>query len=210
MPPTTTQSPALHAVLDFHESIVRHAGIADLRPERPLLERLLIVKERGFPFLSTSFGKGCPSSSRSRMTYTPFSPWSVTSARSRNKDRRMRVADRQPNPHNHAGHDEMVFVVELGPESQGAALVHLLVVGEIDDARVRKLIVAFVREADLHRNLVAARCAATSAGFQLALNLQSDLLVDEKIDVHRIEADDRGEHGIVGLDQVSGVDHAAG
>ncbi len=39
------------------------------------------------------------------------------------------------------------------------------------------------------------------------LDPQHGLLVDVEVDVNRIEADDRGEHRIIGLDQATRVNH---
>jgi hypothetical protein len=106
----------LHAVNDFHESVVRHAGIGDLRPERALLEGLLSVEKR-FSLFVLGVREGLSFVVALANDIDPLLSLVGHQRPFGNEDRRMSVADRQPNPHNHAGHHEMVFVVELGPES---------------------------------------------------------------------------------------------
>ena len=65
----------------------------------------------------------------------------------------MGVADRQPNSHEQSRGEQMILVVELGPESERAAGAIHLVVGEVDDALVRRLVVAFIGQANLDGNL---------------------------------------------------------
>ena len=69
-----------------------------------------------------------------------------------NHHRLMGVADRQPNPDKQARVEQMVFIVESGPELERAPVVIDPVVGEVDDAFVRKLVVGFIGKADVDGN----------------------------------------------------------
>ncbi len=63
-----------------------------------------------------------------------------------NHHRPMGIADRQPNPHKQPVVQQMVLVLELGPERQRASVVINPVVGEVDDAPVIKLVVPIDRQ----------------------------------------------------------------
>ena len=115
------------------------------------------------------------------------------------------VADGHPDPHEHAGGEELLVVVEHPPQPQGAGGRIEPVVDEIDRALVRDT----CRPRRPARGTPATSPSRADFTFPASIkrrNRSVARLVDVEVGVHGVQGDHRGEDRVVGHDQVARID----